>query len=103
MNTALKIALREIRGGVKGFRIFIICLALGSMALAAISSTKQSINVGLDQKAVEILGGDVSVNFTYRFASKNELAFIKENSSSLKFFVMLEIIFSLILLEEYSS
>ena len=40
MNTALKIALREIRGGVKGFRIFIICLALGSMALAAISSTK---------------------------------------------------------------
>ena len=82
MNTALKIALREIRGGIKGFRIFIICLALGSMALAAISSTKQSINVGLDQKAVEILGGDVSVGFTYRFASKNELDFIKENSSS---------------------
>ena len=81
MATALKFALREIRGGVKGFRIFIICLALGSMALAAISSTKQSINVGLDQKAVEILGGDASVEFTYRFASQNELDFIKKNSS----------------------
>ena len=82
MAIALKIALREFRGGVKGFRIFVICLALGSMALSAISSTKKSINVGLDQKAVEILGGDVSVGFTYRFASKNELDFIKENSSS---------------------
>ena len=82
MATTLKIALREIRGGVKGFRLFIICLALGSMALATISSTKKSINVGLDQKAVEILGGDVSVGFTYRFADKNELDFIKKNSSS---------------------
>ena len=82
MTTALKIALRELRGGVKGFRIFVICLALGSMALATISSTKKSINVGLDQKAVEVLGGDISVRITYRFASKNELEFIKENSSS---------------------
>jgi putative ABC transport system permease protein len=31
---------------------------------------------------VEILGGDVSVGFTYRFASKKELNFIKGNSSS---------------------
>ena len=82
MSIAVKIALREILGGVREFRIFIICLALGSMALATINSTKQAITVGLNQKAIEILGGDVSVEFTYRFATENELDFIKNNSSS---------------------
>ena len=76
----IKIAMREIRGGIRGFRIFIICLALGTMALAAINSIKKSIDAGLQEKGVEVLGGDVSIKLTYRFATKSELDFIKNNS-----------------------
>ena len=82
MEFVVKIAKREIRGGIKGFRIFMICLALGSMALAAISSMKKSIDVGLDEKGIEVLGGDASIKITYRFATEQELDFIKMNSSS---------------------
>lgn len=81
MRYAFKIAIREIRGGIRGFRIFIICLALGTMALAAINSLKKSIDVGLKEKGVEVLGGDISIRLTYRFATKSELDFIKTNSS----------------------
>ena len=78
--TALKFVSRELRGGFKSFWIFLICLGLGAMALSTIGSVKKSINVGLSQKATEILGGDGSLRFTYRFANKIELAFIKANS-----------------------
>lgn len=81
MLNAITIALREIRGGLKGFRVFIICLALGSMALATISSIKKSIDVGLKEKGVEVLGGDISIKLTYRFATQEELNFIRINSS----------------------
>ena len=79
MLNAITIALREIRGGLKGFRVFIICLALGSMALATISSIKKSIDVGLKEKGVEVLGGDISIKLTYRFATQEELNFIRIN------------------------
>ncbi len=82
MKNILKIATREIRGGIKGFRVFLICLALGSMALATINSIKKSIDVGLNEKGVEVLGGDISIKLTYRFATENEIKFIKINSSS---------------------
>jgi putative ABC transport system permease protein len=35
---ALRIALRDLRGGLRGFGIFIACLALGVMTIAAVSS-----------------------------------------------------------------
>ncbi len=82
MESVIKIAMREIRGGIKGFRILMTCLALGSMALASISSIKKSIDVGLDEKGIEVLGGDASIKITYRFATEQELDFIKMNSAS---------------------
>ena len=30
----LRFALRELRGGLHGFRIFVACIALGTMAIA---------------------------------------------------------------------
>ena len=82
MGHAISIAIREIRGGIQGFKIFIICIALGSMAFATITSVKKAIDIGLSEKGVEVLGGDISVKITYRFATKEELNFIKMNSNS---------------------
>ena len=82
MYSILRNSVREIRGGLRSFRVFLTCLALGAMALSAISSIKKSINVGLTEKSVEVLGGDISIKLTYRFANDSELNFFSTKSES---------------------
>ena len=59
---SLRLALRELRGGSRGFRIFLACLALGVAAIAAAGSTAEAFRQGLATQAREILGGDLSVS-----------------------------------------
>ena len=66
MWLAARLAGRELRGGVRGFRIFLACLALGVAAIAAAGSTAQAFRVGLASQARQILGGDLSVSVTLR-------------------------------------
>ena len=47
----LRFAARELRSGVKGFRIFLACLALGVAAIAAASSTAEAFRRGLATRA----------------------------------------------------
>jgi putative ABC transport system permease protein len=63
---ALRFAARELRAGVKGFRIFLACLALGVAAIAAASSTAEAFRQGLASQAREILGGDLAVSVEQR-------------------------------------
>ena len=58
---SLRFALRELRSGVRGFRIFLACLALGVAAIAAAGSTAEAFRRGLASQAGEILGGDIAV------------------------------------------
>ncbi len=74
MSIAWRIARRELRGGLKGFRVFLACLALGIAAIAAVGSVREAISDGLAREGARILGGDASVEFTYRFASEDERA-----------------------------
>lgn len=62
----LRFAARELRSGVKGFRIFLACLALGVAAIAAASSTAEAFRRGLASEAREILGGDIAVSASQR-------------------------------------
>jgi len=62
----LRFAGRELRSGVKGFRIFLACLALGVAAIAAASSTAEAFRQGLASEAREILGGDIAVSVSQR-------------------------------------
>ena len=41
---ALRLALREMRGGLRGFYIFLACIALGTAAIAGVNSLSQSIS-----------------------------------------------------------
>ncbi len=81
LPVAVSIALRELRGGVRNFRIFLACLILGIAAIAAIGSVRTSIEQGLTGQGAVILGGDAEMEFTYRFASKAERAWMAERSS----------------------
>ena len=61
LPVSLRFALRELRAGLKGFRVFMACLILGVTAIAAVGSLTQSIEEGLRSEGQAILGGDVEV------------------------------------------
>jgi putative ABC transport system permease protein len=66
------LALRELRGGLAGFRVFLACLILGVGGIAVVGSVTAAIDRGLGAEGREVLGGDASLAFTYRFATADE-------------------------------
>ncbi len=58
---ALRFARRELRGGVRGLRIVLACLALGVGAIAAVGSLREGIERGLSTEGRRILGGDLEI------------------------------------------
>jgi len=76
LTTAARFARRELRGGLKGFRVFLACLALGVGAIAAVGSVRSAIFEGLRAEGSAILGGDAELKFTYREAEGGEMDWI---------------------------
>jgi len=72
----LRLALRELRGGVRGFLVFIACIALGVMTIAAVGSFARSLTDGLSREGRTILGGDIAFSLIHREASTEERAFL---------------------------
>lgn len=77
-RAAFRIALRDLRGGIRGFRIFLACLALGVAAIAAVGTVRQAVTTGLEEEGAEILGGDAEMTFTFRMASEEEAAWMAD-------------------------
>lgn len=75
---AARFAKRELRGGLRGFRIFLACLALGVAAIAAVGSVRSGIEAGLAREGAALLGGDAEMDFTYRFATDDERAWMAD-------------------------
>jgi len=73
---ALRLARRELRGGIGGFRVFLACLALGVGAVAAVGSLGAAVEAGIRGDARTLLGGDVSARLAYRPASEDERRFL---------------------------
>src|SRR5579862_2268081 len=76
MSLALKLARRELRGGLAGFRIFIACLALGVAVIAGVGSLSAGIDAALQGDARALLGGDVDFHLFHRPASDAERAYL---------------------------
>ena len=72
----LRLALRELRGGVRGFGVFIACIALGVTAIAGVGSFAQGLVDGLAREGRAILGGDLSFALIQREATPEERAFL---------------------------
>lgn len=81
LATAARLARREIRGGLRGFTVFLACLALGVATIAAIGSVRAAIETGLANEGAAILGGDAEMSFTYRRATDEELAWMSDNAT----------------------
>lgn len=80
----LRLALRDLRGGLGGLRLLAVCLFLGVAALAGVASLTAAVLAGLSDQGQAILGGDVQVEMNQRAASEEELAaFEREGEISL--------------------
>jgi putative ABC transport system permease protein len=76
-SLSLRYALRELRGGLRGFYVFIACIALGVMAIAGVGSVAASLADGLAREGRTLLGGDVAFSLFQREARPEEVAFLR--------------------------
>ena len=61
MMLALRLARRELRGGVRGLWIVLLCLALGVAVIAAVGTLREATDRGLAADGTRLLGGDLEV------------------------------------------
>ena len=74
---ALRLALREMRGGLRGFYIFLACIALGTAAIAGVKSVSAAITQAIGTQGQTLLAGDVRFELTNRFATPEEMAYFE--------------------------
>ena len=70
--TLWRIARRDLSASFRGLRLLFLCLFLGVAALAAIGSLTAAITGELTRKGRELLGGDLEIALTQRYASPEE-------------------------------
>ncbi|MGN6536289.1 MAG: ABC transporter permease [Mesorhizobium sp.] len=73
---AVRFALREMRGGLSGFFVFLACIALGVAAIGGVNSVARSIASGVADQGQVLLGGDMRFELNQREATPQERAFL---------------------------
>lgn len=71
-----RFALREMRGGLKGFYIFISCIALGVAAIGGVNGVSKNLNQELMRQGQILLAGDLRINITQRQATLDERTYL---------------------------
>lgn len=77
LSISFRLALREMRGGLAGFYIFLACIALGTGAIAAVNSVSRAITNAIASQGQEILAGDIRFELNNREATQAERAFLE--------------------------
>ena len=77
-----RLARRELRHGLGGFRVFLACIALGVGAIAAVGGLSQAIVAGLKADGARLLGGDVDLRLLHRPAAPKQLAYLSARSEA---------------------
>lgn len=72
LRLAVRFSLREMRGGLSGFFIFIVCIALGVAAIGGVNSVARAITSGVETQGQSLLGGDMRFQLTHREATQQE-------------------------------
>ena len=80
LGLALRLARRELRGGLQGFRIFLACLMLGVAAIAGVGSVSEAVLAGLRAEGRNLLGGDLDPRLAHRKTTPEEFAWISNQA-----------------------
>ncbi len=62
---AIRLALREMRGGLRGFHVFVACMALGVAVITGVGALGDAMRAGFEQQGQTLLGGDATLARTH--------------------------------------
>ena len=74
--SAVRFAFRELRGGLRGFYVFLACIALGVAAIAGVGSVTRVMGDAIASQGKAILGGDIAFTLVERQARAEERQFL---------------------------
>ncbi|MEL6422253.1 MAG: FtsX-like permease family protein, partial [Pseudomonadota bacterium] len=67
-----RLALRDLRGSLRGFSVFVTCLALGVAIITAVGIVADSLTAGFTGEGRRLLGGDVALTRVHSKATAEE-------------------------------
>ncbi len=67
-----RLAFRDLRGGLKGLRIFLACIAIGVAAIVGVNSLSRALQDGLAREGRRLVGGDIALSVIHRELSPQE-------------------------------
>lgn len=76
---SLTFARRELRAGLSGFYVFLLCLVLGVAAICVIQSLSRTMSDSQIADGRAILGGDMEVRTLYTPATQEQLQWMEKN------------------------
>lgn len=79
----VRIALRDLRRGYRGFWIFFGCLALGVAAITIVTVLSSSLLSGLERDGKQILGGDIAVQQQFQALNDEQYQALESHASRL--------------------
>lgn len=74
MSESLRLAWRDLRGGLRGLGLLWLCLAISVAAIASVLSLGSSIDRAISTHGRDLLGGDLALSVAQRQAKPEELA-----------------------------
>jgi putative ABC transport system permease protein len=72
----LGLAVRELRNGLRGFYVFIACVALGVAAITAVGALADALRASFEAQGEVLLGGDATLARPHKPADAAELAWL---------------------------
>ncbi len=76
MPLAIRLALRELRAGLRGFYVFVACMALGVSVITGVGALGDALRAGFEAQGETILGGDATIARTHARATPAERAWL---------------------------
>ena len=78
MSEALRLAGRDLRGGIGGLGLLLLCLAIAVAGIAAVTSLSSAIGSSIADNGRSLLGGDLMLSVAQREATSEEKAAIAQ-------------------------
>ena len=96
MPLSLRLALREMRAGLRGFYVFVACMALGVAVITGVGALGDALRAGFEAQGEAILGGDVVMARMHQRASVAERVWIDARGRASETATMRAMVWSLI-------
>ncbi|MEE4236731.1 MAG: FtsX-like permease family protein [Anderseniella sp.] len=77
LSLAFRLARRELRSGLQGFRIFLACLVLGVGAIAMVGALSAALERGIANEGRSLMGGDVEFSVLHNQPTPEQRTFIE--------------------------